>query len=356
MSAIYQIVAGFGKHDAISNEARVMQGMFREWGYESKIASEAKRILPELRKAAIDLTQLESEIKPEDVAFLHLSIGSPANELFKQLKCKKVLLYHNITPPEFFFGVQEEIAANLALGREQMKALAGVASVNLADSRYNADELEALGYGSVAVLPLILDFDHLRKPINERLLQDLKEGGPTILFVGRMAPNKKIEDALSAFYYFQKYIDSSARFIHVGSAAGTEHYQSVVETHARKLGVENVTFAGAAPQADLNAYYRGADLFLCLSEHEGFCIPLIESMECDLPVLAYAAAAVPETLGGAGVLVREKNYDALAEMMKKMISDSELRHRISEGQRQRLDAYQAHDLSQELKRHFEPVR
>ena len=159
-------------------------------------------------------------IKPDDIAFLHLSIGSPVNDFFAGLKCKKAVLYHNITPAEYFRGVKEATANALAKGREQAKRLAGVADVVLACSRYNAEELEAWGYGKAGVLPLVLDFGALRGKADRATLRKYRDGLVNVLFVGRCAPNKRIEDLLNAFHYFQKYVQPASRLIHVGSFAG----------------------------------------------------------------------------------------------------------------------------------------
>ena len=355
MSAIHQLVAGFSNGDAITNEARVLRGIFRGWGFASEIFCETKRILPELRKETQDLAKAAGIIQPGDSVLLHLSIGSPANDLFRQLTCRKAILYHNITPPEFFHGYHEQLASQLEQGRAQIKALAGTAEVNLADSEFNAAELRALGYNHVGVLPLVLDFERLRTDVNRARWQEFNDGLVNILFVGRGAPNKCLEDVLAAFYYFQKYVEPASRLIHVGSYTGLETYQSLLFTRIYEWQIKNVELLGSLPQADLNACYQSAKLFLSTSAHEGFCIPLIESMVHDVPVLAYASSAVPETLDGAGVLFHEKRFDLVAEMMGRLVHDSTLRAAILAGQRERLARYTQRDLAAELRRHLAPL-
>ena len=355
MRAIHQFVAGFSIGDAISNEALAMQRIFRSWGHESEIFSELKRILPDLRSQARDVSACHETLKPDDVVLLHLSIGSVVNDVFAELQCRKAILYHNITPPEYFQGVQESIAHNLAKGRDQAKRLAHAATVVAADSRFNAQELEQWGYRDVKVLPLVLELDRLRGKPNRAVLRKYKDGAANILFVGRCVPNKRIEDLLNAFYYFRRYVEPDARFIHVGSFAGTEQYHALLLTFARDLQLTNVDMVGAVRQDELNAYYQSAALFLCMSEHEGFCIPLIEAMVHDVPILACAAAAVPDTLDGAGVLFREKNFDAIAEMMGRLIKDQGLRAAVIEGQRARLARFEKRDLNGELRGLLAPV-
>jgi L-malate glycosyltransferase len=355
MRAIHQIVAGYANGDAISNEARVMRALFRSWGYESHIYSEQKRILPELRGEACDLATGRGAFRPEDVVLLHLSIGSDVNDIFPTLPGRKAILYHNITPPDFFRGVQDQTAHLLARGRQQAKALAGTAEVVMADSRFNAEEIAAMGHVNPQVLPLVLDFSILRAKPDRRILRQYRDGMVNILFVGRCAPNKKIEDLLNAFYYFQRYVQPASRLIHVGSYAGMEQYHALLLTRARELQLKNVELVGSVRQDELNAYYAVARVFLCLSDHEGFCIPLLEAMTHDVPVVAYAAGAVEETLDGAGVLLREKRFDLIAEVLGRVAEDEPLRTSILKGQHERLARYEKQDLAADLKRHLTPV-
>ena len=355
MPAIHQFVAGFTRDDAISHEALLMQGVFRSWGFDSDIFSERKRIAPESRKHTRDLAESGDAFKPEDVVLLHLSIGSPANETFAALPCRKAILYHNITPSHYFNVVNTRTAHNLAEGRRQLEALAGVADVTMADSQFNASELVECGYEDVKVLPLMLDLSRLRSTPDRRILKRLNDGKTNILFVGRCVPNKKLEDLLRACAYFHRCVNPNARLVHVGSLAGTERYYYLLRGLARELGLNDAIFADAVPQAELNAYYRCADLFLCMSEHEGFCIPVMEGMLHDVPVLAFAAAAVPETMDGAGVLFHKKDFGPIAEMMGCLTSDTNLRRAVIAGQRERLARYEARDLTSELRGHLAPL-
>lgn len=355
MPAIHQLVAGFSGGDAISNEAVVMRDCFRRWGYEAGIFCEHKRVLPELRGTARDLGELAPILGDDDVVLLHLSIGSPANELFPSLKGRKAILYHNITPPEYFRLIQPATAVALARGRDQARALSGAAIVNLADSRFNAEELTAWGYVSPQVLPLMLDFGKLSGAADRATLRRFRDGRVNVLFVGRCAPNKKIEDVVTLFAHFQKAVEPASRLILAGSYAGTERYQRLVVTMVRDLKLESVVFTGSIPQAELNACYRAADVFTCMSEHEGFCIPLVEALVYGVPVLAHAAAAVPETLGGAGVLFAGKPYGEMAEMMGRLARDKTLRRAVLAGQAERLREFRSQNLEAELRRHLAPL-
>ncbi|MBN1558575.1 MAG: glycosyltransferase [Lentisphaerae bacterium] len=355
MPRLHQFLAGYSKGDAISNEARVFRHAFRQWGFDSEIYCEGRRILPELRKDARDVSDYRADVRADDVILLHLSIASPLNELFAELPCRKAILYHNVTPAHYFHAINPETARYLERGREQIRRLAGCADVNLADSAYNAHELTEAGYSGVAVLPLAIDFRSLRAAPDRQILKQLAGPTATVLFVGRCAPNKGIEHLLRTFSCFQKTVEPDSQFIHVGSYAGTERYHALLLAETRELGINRAYFVGSVIQSRLNAYYQGADLFVCMSEHEGFCIPVLESMVYDLPVLAFAAGAVPETLDGAGILFREKDPALIAEMMGEILHENGFRARLIEGQRARLARYEARDLLAELRTHLAPL-
>lgn len=333
-----------------------MRALFRSWGFESHIFCEPHRVLPQLRAQTYDAALAEKMLRPGDLAVLHLSIGSAVNDVFSSLNCRRALVYHNMTPPHFFRGIHEQIARDLEWGKKQAEALSRSVEIAFAVSRFNAEELKTFGYRQVHVLPLILDFVPLRLRPDRGILRRLADGKTNVLFVGRGVPNKRIEDLLCAFHYFQETVAPNSRFIHVGSYTGLERYQALVQALARRLGIQNCTlFAGSVSQTELNAYYESADIFLCMSEHEGFCIPLIESMVHDIPVMAYAAAAVPETLAGAGILFQEKRWDYIAEMMGRILNDAELRARVVSQQQERLRRYENHDLGNDLKRLLTPL-
>jgi glycosyltransferase involved in cell wall biosynthesis len=187
------------------------------------------------------------------------------------------------------------------------------------------------------------------------LVGRFSDGRVNVLFVGRGAPNKKIEDVLKTFALFQNAVEKRSRLILAGSFAGTERYRQLLVALARDLKLDEVIFTGSIPQTELNACYRCAHVFLCMSEHEGFCIPLIEALAHRVPVLAYAAAAVPETLGGAGVLFAEKQLEAVAEMMGRLAHDSALRQAVLTRQDAHLRTFRARRLDDELRAHLAPL-
>jgi L-malate glycosyltransferase len=349
MAAIHQLTAGFAWHDAISNESALFRRIFRDWGYASEIFCDPANTSKDLRGDIMDIQTAVQMIQPDDLVLLHLSIGSIANTLFPSLASRKAILYHNITPEHYFTFTNPQTAAQLAKGRQQVKALAGAASLNMADSAFNARELEQAGYKDVRVLPIVIDSALMETPPTQRLLQRRKDGLLNIIFVGRCSPNKKIEDVIRTFAWLQKNITPLCRLTLIGSKAGNERYHAMLLALCKELQLSNVAFTGSVSQADLHAYYRSADAFLCMSEHEGFCIPLLESMLYDVPIVAMAEAAVPETLDGAGIQLSERRFDIAAEALYAVCTNRKLRTAVQTTQRQRLARYQDRNLPRELR-------
>lgn len=347
--AIHQLVAGFRQGDAISNEALLMRFLFRKWGLDSEIACAAQCVSPDQHDQVIGFDALRARLRPEDTAILHLSIGCEANAVFPTLPCRRVVLYHNITPARFFERIDPSAAASLAEGRRQAAALAGATDVALADSEFNARELAAMGYRDPRPLPLMIDLDRVHGQADAAYAARYDDGAANILFVGRVAPNKRHDELLRVFHDFQHYVEPHSRLVLAGSSGGTEAYRTLLLGQAYALGLKRVVFTGPLPQAQLNACYRTASVFLCMSEHEGFCAPLLEAMHHDVPVVAVAAAAVPETMAGAGILFRDRDYPLIAETLGRLVHDPALRAAVVERQRKRIAAYRARDFEAELR-------
>jgi glycosyltransferase involved in cell wall biosynthesis len=215
----------------------------------------------------------------------------------------------------------------------------GHADLALGDSEYNRQELESLGFERTGVFPIAVDTTRVtqaaQRPSLERILDD---GLVNFLFVGRMAPNKKIEDIIKLAEVYKRYIDAYYRFIFVGHYDVVPRYYAMIRALMAEYRLldDRFVFTGAVPDEELAVYYQHAAVYLSLSEHEGFCVPLIEAMAADVPVLAYAAAAVPDTLGGAGVQFAPKDLEYAAELLGALAFDDDLRGRVIAGQRRRL--------------------
>ena len=263
-------------------------------------------------------------------------------EAFATISGARVLQYHNITPAEFFAPYDPGLFRLAALGRSELKTLVGRVDLALGDSDFNRQELESMGFSPTGVLPIAVNTARIteapRRPALERILSD---GLINVLFVGRIVPNKRIEDHIRLAELYKRYVDSYYRFIFVGRYDGVPRYYAQIRALIAEYQMlpDRFWFTGPVPDDDLAAFYRWADVYVSLSEHEGFCVPLVEAMAADVPVLAYAAGAVPETLGGAGVLFSPKDLELAAETLGMLVYDRPFRDGVIAGQRRRLQDF-----------------
>jgi glycosyltransferase involved in cell wall biosynthesis len=340
--------------DAVGDHARALRTLLRGWGHESEIYA-----------LTID-EGLEDEVRPwgdavsraGDITVLHFAVPSPMTAAFRTLPGARVLHYHNVTPAHFFAPFDAGICRMAAIGRRELATLAGRVDLALGVSAFNQHELDELGFAPTGVLPIVLDTSRLtsarRVPSLETMLQD---GLVNVLFVGRIAPNKKIEDHIRLAEQYKRYVDIYYRFIFVGRYDAVPRYYSAVRALIDEYQMlpGRFWFTGPVPGEELAAYYRHAHVYVSLSEHEGFCVPLVEAMAMDVPVLAYGAAAVPETLGGAGVCFTPKDLEQAAELLSALVYDEPMRQRIIAGQRERAKAFGLDRIEPQLRAMLEAV-
>lgn len=333
--AIHQMLPNFSYGDAIGNDVLGIQKVLRGWGLESEIY--AQHVHPKLAGSARPYWEYREESGFNRLLIFHFSIGSEVSEFVRRLPDRKILIYHNITPPHFFRGINPEVERRCALGLEELKMLAPHFDLALGVSEYNRQELERVGFKKTGVLPIFLDFKDYYLSPKETLKKDLTDGRINILHVGRIVPQKKIEDLIRVFYLFQARHRPDSRLILVGTDSGMRNYGRTLRKMAEDLGLqEKVLFAGFATFRELITYYSTARAYLCLSEHEGFCVPLMESMFFGLPIVAYLTGGISETLGGTGIGLKEKNWEEIAEALALVIEDPDFRERIIAGQKERL--------------------
>jgi glycosyltransferase involved in cell wall biosynthesis len=344
---VNQWVPAAHRGDAIGDSARRVRGMLRAAGH-----------LSDLYAMTMD-DDLRGDVRPfddpaardGDVTILHFALPSPMTPAFATLEGRRVLQYHNITPASFFAPYDAGLFRLAAIGRRELRTLAGHVDLALGDSEFNRQELDALGFAPTGVMPIAVNTDRITggppRPALEKILGD---GLINILFVGRIAPNKKIEDHIRLAEVYKRYVDAYYRFIFVGRTESVPRYFARVQALVAEYQnlPDRFWFTGPVPDEDLAAFYRWADVYVSLSEHEGFCVPLLEAMAADVPVLAYAAGAVPETLGGAGILFSPKDLELAAETMGMLVYDRELRRSVIEGQRRRLRDFAADRIERRL--------
>lgn len=329
--AVHQFLPTFADRDAIGGHVLEVQKLLRGLGFESGIYSED--IHPEMRSAGQPFAALAGAARDPSVALLyHASTGCRNFDALLAWRGPLFVDYHNITEPAFFERWSPGAADNMRLARKQLAELAARCDVALAHSHFSAAELARLGFPEPRVAPIIVDFARYEGPADRRtaarLARATAAGGAQWLYVGRVAPNKCHHDLIGAFAVYRAVYDPAARLALVGGAT-SESYWGALEALCRELELRaSVEFADTVSPAILRAHYRAADLFVSMSEHEGFGVPLLEAMYHGIPVVAYAAAAVPETVAGAGLLLNTKDPAAVAVACRRVAVDADLRARL----------------------------
>ncbi|HLI15909.1 MAG TPA: glycosyltransferase [Acidimicrobiales bacterium] len=324
---IDQVIPAIVEHDAVSNHTFAAQRLLRSLGYASDVF--ARIIGPGCAGRVRPLEELEVTDPDRHWLCYQHSIGSPAAEVFARHPGRKLLDYHNVTPAHLVERWLPPLADEARLGRAQLRELAPIVDFAFADSPYNAAELEAAGFAIARVVPVLVEPGNVAAPadpqVRARLAARRAEGGSDWLFVGQLAPHKAQHDVVAAFACYREVYDERARLHLVGREMGSA-YRDALERFVAALGLEDaVDLPGSVPTAALAAYYEAADVFVCCSDHEGFCAPLVEAMARGLPVVAFAAAAVPGTLGDAGVLLERKDPAHVAAAARRVLTDPGLR-------------------------------
>jgi glycosyltransferase involved in cell wall biosynthesis len=338
---VHQILSGAGPFDAITTEALVFRSYFRDWGWGG--SDFAARIAPRVDGQVTPLAGLA--VPPEDVLLLHHSAGFPRLERLLGLPNPKLLLYHNVTPASWLWDHAPLVAVQCAIGRDQLPELVRAVDVAAADSEYNASELRELGATHTEVIPLLLDRRRLgvmAKPETQR------RGPPTVLFVGRLSPHKRQDEVIRAFALYRRYRAENARLVLVGDPI-TLGYARVLRELADALAPGAVSIESGLSADDLAARYRAADVFLCLSEHEGFCIPVLEAFQFGVPVVARPAGAIPDVAGDAALLVDDSDLALIAELIHLTVTDDDLRAELRRRAQARLSAFDPARVAAQLR-------
>jgi L-malate glycosyltransferase len=333
---INQWVPSAHRGDAIGDSARRIRDLLRLQGHTSQIFALTidENMLDEARPFS------SSDARDGDLTIFHFALPSPMTEVFAALpKGRRILQYHNITPARFWAPYHPGNFRLGVLARQELASLARRTDLALGDSEYNRQELAALGFPETDVFPIAVNVDRIvNAPRVPTLDTWLNDGLTNFLFVGRIVPNKCIEDIIRLAEHYKRYVDAYYRFIFVGRYDGVPRYYDMLRAFIGQLGwlQDRFLFTGPVPDDELAAYYRGASVYISMSEHEGFCVPLVEAMAADVPILAYASTAVPGTLGGAGVQFAPKDFESTAELLGILAFDNDVRARVIAGQRARL--------------------
>ena len=325
MSIVHQAVTGAGRYDAVSEQMRAWRRLLTEAGHGG--ADFAGQIDHGAQGHFEPLERLDPG--PDDLIVIRYSAWSPALGRVLALPQRKLLVYHNITPPGYLWNHSPGLAVQCAVGRMQLPVFARAARVVTADSRFNAGELSGAAGDRVRVVPVLFDPARLA----ERGAPPEGEG-PLVLVIGRLVPNKRHDRVFRAFAAYQRECAPDARLLCVGTPLNPG-YAELLRSLAAESGARNITLAGGLSQDRVNAAYAAADVLLTLSEHEGFCVPLLEAFHFGVPVVAARAGAIPEVAGDAA-LYADGDPAVTAELLALAVDDGPLRSELARRGRERL--------------------
>jgi glycosyltransferase involved in cell wall biosynthesis len=354
---VHQICARLQFGDAVTGQVMRMHEIFKSWGWESHVYATANDEAMATHNAGLKAYRGKCMRAKEDLLVYHLSVFDENHRLYTDSRNRKVLVYHNITPPEFFDAYDSRLAEVCRKGRKLLPRLKDC-DLALGDSEYNRLELTEAGFAAdkTGVLPIIVDTAALDGEYNHALLAALSDGRTNLLFVGRIVPNKRVEDLIDLFAWYHHRVNAHSRLMLVGTTWSLE-YNNELAGRVRRYGLQGATsipgWAWGVSDEDLRAYYRAASVFITCSVHEGFCVPLLESMHFGVPILARESTAVPYTLGGAGMTFREMYLPLLAEAVCELSSNSELRAALANKGAKRLADFEPEKITETLRGHLE---
>lgn len=352
---IIQLVSSLNFGDAVGNDAFAIKHMLEGAGYATAIFTFA--VHPKIKEENVYNIDLLPELTEDDIIIYHYASEDGFQKLIEETAAKVVLRYHNVTPPEFFHGYDEKAETITRKGLAQIKSMRDAIDYGMVDSEQNKKDLEQMGYECpISVVSILIPFKDYEQQPDLDVVNGYSDGNTNIVFVGRIVPNKKFEDVIACFAAYKKKYDPAARLFLVGNYQETDAYYQHLQEYIKECGVENVIFPGHIAFRTILAYYKIADLFLCMSEHEGFCVPLVEAMFFETPIVAYASTAIPGTLGGSGVLVETKEPETVAETMNHMMQDAEYRSEILKKQDARLKDFAYESIRGQILDEIEKVQ
>ena len=349
-NSVHQFVSTISPRDAVGNIVVSIQKILQESGYNSEIYAET--IHPEMKKYAKSHTKYNKE-NSDDILIYHHGFASNLVDYLLLLKNKIILIYHNITPASFFVELDDETVAGCIRGREQLDQLRDKVIMSLAFSKYSEEELIQKKFKNTAVIPAIID---LKKAISREnvYLEKKSDNSLKVICVGRIVPHKKIEDVLKIFAFYQCINNNSKLFL-IGKFDESDSYFLWLKNIIKNIDLKNVIFINDVSDEELASHYAKADIYLSMSEHEGFCIPLVESMFHHVPIVAFDAGAVHETLDHSGILIQEKNYEEIAEIIDLINEDKTLKEKLIENQNKRLENLDLRTTSTEFLRQIKKL-
>ena len=335
---IIQILPTLAIGDAVGNNAITLQKHFEKKGIFAPIYAENFG-LPDPLPCVYSISDFPKYIDSNDILIYHMASAWDFIYKLGQLSCKKIMIYHNLTPAHFFSQYNHSQVILMKKAERQMSYLSHTFDYCLCDSEYNKQSLIDFGYTCpIDVLPIFIPFHEYDALPDLKTIQKYQDNCINLLFVGRIAPNKKQEDIIAAFHQYKKHYQKNSRLLLVGSAGGFENYKDRLRHYTETLDLteQDVIFTGHITFPELLAYYTVAHVFVSMSEHEGFGVPLIEAMHFSLPIVAYSSSAVPDTVGEGGLLLETKDPSIAAGAIHEILTNQELSRYTRQKQEEKL--------------------
>jgi L-malate glycosyltransferase len=348
--AVHQFVPALNPHDATGTHTLRLRDVLRKAGWRSEIFAEA--IHDDLASEAYKHWMYPDHAAPGDVAIYQFSTSSAVAGYLAERSLPLILDFHNFTGPELFAGWEPQTVRRAAQAADELARLAPRAVLGLADSPYNEHALRRAGCRHTEVVPVLVDYHRVAAPPDPRVADELAaakaEGGADILFVGRIVPSKAQHELVKALWAYRRLYDVRAR-LHIVGGTTSFRYLEAVRSLVDDLGLtEAVRIVGEVSDASLAAYYGAADVYLSLSEHEGFGVPLLEAMAAGVPVVARGAGAIPETVGGAALILDSGDPTYVAAALQRVCTDETLRSFLVASGRARLGELTGDDVARRV--------
>ena len=332
MSAIHHFVPVLHRGDAVGRHTLRLRDAARARGFASEIFVETvdEETVDETRS----VLSYPERAAPGDVLVYQFATASAMAPWLAARPETLVVNYHNITPPELMAPWDNHLALGQLRAQHELRLLAGRAALAVADSAFNETHLHAAGYPVTAVIPPSAALETL--PIDRSGAARTPGGAARWLAVGRVSPNKAIESTVAALAVTRAHGDPRATLRVVGRPS-TASYVAALHRYVAELGLADaVRFEGHAGDATVVTAFEEADVLVVTSEHEGFCVPVVEALAAGLPVVALDRGAVPEVLGSAGVLVADRDPYTLADAIGGLLADASRRAALADAGRGRL--------------------
>jgi glycosyltransferase involved in cell wall biosynthesis len=346
MTAVHQLLPTAAPHDAITGQAFAWRDLLRGWGYESEIVAED--VHADLTGSVQRTNRAGRRLLDEGRVILRYALWSATVEAALRSKARLALCYHNITPGAMLRDFNPALAELCDRGREGLAVFRGQTDALIADSTFNATDLRDAGLGEATIVPLLL-------ALPSRVVRRNPNPEPLVLTVGRIVPNKRLEDIVKSFALYQRHRAPDASLVIVGSARGFESYRDALDMLVDRVGARRVFFTGPISSEARDSWYRRGDVYLSLSVHEGFCAPLVESLAHGTPVVARRAGAVAETLGGAGLVLDDPDPPLVAEALNELASSRSTRNAFFDAAEHRLAELQPRALAPRIRSALAPL-